>query len=214
MTSRLQRLRELGPSNLPNRRKVVGLTGNPGSGKTTAAHYFKSRGARLIHGDQIGHELLNHDKELQRTLVDRFGRSILRADGTVDRTALGRIVFADADVLNWYNRLVHAALISRIEQQVRQFRESEELGPLIVDAALIFEWAIEDLFDGVIVITSPMAVRKQRFMNARNTDAALFDRIEASQLPEKEKIEKADVVIENHKSLEHFYTQLNQFLEE
>jgi dephospho-CoA kinase len=126
-------------------------------------------------------------------VVTRFGRRILAADGSVDRRALGRIVFADAAELRWLERLV-LPLVT--EEFVRWRDEHARVGtPLLVhEAPTLFEAGVEDRYDTIVAITAPEDVREGRRPGAAERMA--------HQLPESEKAARADVVYENAGTLD------------
>jgi dephospho-CoA kinase len=131
--------------------------------------------------------------EVRDAVVHRFGRRVLGEDGTVDRSTLGRIVFADATELRWLERLV-LPLVS--EEFVRWRAEHERMGTrlLVHEAPTLFEAGVEDRYDTIVAITAPEDVREGRRPGAAERMA--------HQLPEAEKAARADVVYENSGTLE------------
>jgi dephospho-CoA kinase len=131
--------------------------------------------------------------EVRDAVVTRFGRRILAGDGSVDRRALGRIVFADATELRWLEGLV-LPLVS--EEFVRWRDEHERMGtPLLVhEAPTLFEAGVEDRYDTILAITAPEDVREGRRPGAA-------DRM-AHQLPEAEKAARSDFVYANDGDLD------------
>ena len=183
-------------------RLVLGLTGNPGAGKSTVAGILAESGAVLIDGDALGYSLLQPDSPVFPELLKTFGESILDRNGQISRRRLGELVFHDSQQLEALNRLVHPPILREIRRRIGGFRNSSERGPLIVDAALIYEWNIEEWFDAVMVVIAPRALRKERFIKARGNTKVDFEKREASQLPESYKKRKADFVIDNDADLE------------
>jgi dephospho-CoA kinase len=131
--------------------------------------------------------------EVRDAVVERFGRRILAGDGEVNRSALGRIVFADATELRWLEGLV-LPLVS--EEFVRWRDEHERMGaPLLVhEAPTLFEAGVEDRYDTIVAITAPGELRERRRPGAAERMT--------HQLPESEKAARADVVYENSGTLE------------
>ena len=205
-------LRQLGSPQTPANKKAVGLTGNPGSGKSTAAKYLESYGARIISGDELGYSMLEKTSPVFDDLISAFGNSILNDDGSIDRRTLGQIVFSNQNLLDQLNAIVHPAMISELKRMIETFHQSDEQGPLVIDAALIYEWEIEDLFDGIVVVAAPESIRRERFHTKRG-QGVYFDQREAAQLPENYKCKKADVVIHNNSNLDHLQSQINVFMQ-
>jgi dephospho-CoA kinase len=171
---------------------VVGLTGGIGAGKSEALRAFERHGAAVLSSDAVVRGLYARP-EVREAVVRRFGRRVLAEDGTVDRGALGRIVFADATELRWLEGLV-LPLVS--EEFVRWRAEHERMGtPLLVhEAPTLFEAGVEDRYDTIVAITAPEDERERRRPGASERMA--------HQLPEAEKAARADVVYENSGSLE------------
>ena len=197
----------------PPRRCVLGLTGNPGAGKSVAAKYFEQYGAKVINADQTGHKLLRSDSPVFDELLDVFGCEILDSSGEIDRKKLGSIVFAAPEQLGRLNQIVHPQIQTELYGQVEAFRAGEEDGPLVIDAALIYEWNNAPKFDGVIVIAASTDVRRKRFIEARGDAGQNFDQREAVQLPQEEKIKRADVVFWNEGPINELEQQIRMFIQ-
>ena len=136
----------------------IGVTGLMASGKTDVARRFEERGAGLVEGDALGWEVLR-EEDVRRGLGALFGPSVLAPDGSVDRRALGRIVFGDASELNRLNALVQP----RLEQRVRSALESARGdGVLVLDAALLGAWSLVPELDGVVEVQAPEETRIAR----------------------------------------------------
>lgn len=202
------------PPGLPLERAVIGVTGNPGSGKSTVSRWFAERGAVVVDADAVGHELLQAGSPVHAELIERFGREIESADGGIDRKKLGPIVFGDPERLRQLNEIVHPRLLERIRRRVEAFRSSGERGPMIVDAALLFEWDAAGRFDAVVTVEAPVDTRRRRFEAARGGGPEAFGRIEAAQLDQSEKVRRADLVIRNGGDLNALRQTLNSIIAE
>jgi len=153
---------------------------------------FERHGAVVLSSDDVVAKLYERP-EVRDAVVTRFGRRILAADGSVDRRALGRIVFADATELRWLEGLV-LPLVS--QEFVRWRGEHERMGtPLLVhEAPTLFEAGVEDRYDTIVAITAPADVREDRRPGAAERMA--------HQLPEAQKAARADIVYENSGTIE------------
>lgn len=187
---------------------LLAVTGNIASGKTFVAELLRDKGCALVNADKVGHTLYDANPGLVREVARAFGDDILRHDGTLDRARLGVIVFGSATALKTLNALVHPHLLTAIREEVAAARRV--MNRVIVDAALIYEWGIQDEFDHVILVTAPEPLRVERLMarSGLNHEDALA-RIR-SQMPEEEKRRLAEIVIENAGSEEALETKVDE----
>ena len=179
----------------------IGLTGNVASGKTTVADRWREAGVRVIDADRLGHAVLHEDEAARRTLVEAFGGEILAADGWIDRTALAERAFADQDGVRRLNAIVHPPLHDRHRSELEKAARTGE--PLaVVDAALVFEFGMDDDLDAVVLVTAPPELRADRLRRSRGLDDGRIARITAAQMPDAQKEERSDYVVVNDGSLE------------
>lgn len=179
---------------------LLAVTGNIASGKSLVAEMLRAKGCALVDADRVGHGLYGSNPALVREVVHAFGDDILRMDGTLDRARLGSIVFGSATALKTLNTLVHPHLLTALREEVASARRV--MNRVVVDAALIYEWGIQDEFDHVILVAAPEALRVERLMarSGLSREEALA-RVK-SQMPEEEKRRFAEIVIENDGSEE------------
>ena len=179
----------------------IGLTGNVASGKTTVADRWREAGVRVIDADRLGHAVLVEDEAAKEALVVAFGEGILAVDGSIDRTALGERAFAADDGVRRLNSIVHPRLLERLRDELERSRGDEE--PLaVVDAALVFEFGMDEDLDAVVLVTTPPEVRAERLRRTRGLDDERIARIMAAQMPDAEKVDRSDYVVVNDGSLE------------
>lgn len=172
---------------MTHRRPIaVAITGSIGAGKSTALAAFRAHGAATVSSDEIVHHLLAEDLDVRAALVERFGDGILGEDGRPDRRRIGERVFGDRDALDWLERLLHP----RVSAEYLQWREQLASLPnpprvCVTEVPLLFEAGSERLFDKVVVITAPTALREQR-------RRVPLDGRDARLIPDREKVRKAD----------------------
>ncbi|MBN2329708.1 MAG: dephospho-CoA kinase [Candidatus Omnitrophica bacterium] len=208
----MRSLRDITPKAIHPDRWALGLTGNPGSGKSTAARMMEALGAQVVDADAVGHQLLEADSPVYDALAEEFGSEAASPEGRIDRKALGSIVFRSPERLRRLNEIVHPVLVERLKEAMRRFRSSQQGGVLVVDAALIYEWGIQDWFDAVLVVTAPKEKREQRLLASGRFTAEDFRRRDAAQLAEADKARQADVVFHNDADLEDLRRQIEQFI--
>jgi len=182
-------------------KKIIGLTGGIGCGKTEVARIFQKLGAKIIDADLLGKMVVDGSPQVLTELAQAFGQNILDDEGRLKRKELGNLVFADKRKRETLNRIVHPHLVRQIQDRVLEAQN--EAAPLVVvDAALIYELNLSGSFDQVVVVTAELANRIAR-IQARDglSHQEVMDRIR-SQMPLEEKTERADIVIANDGTLE------------
>jgi len=176
--------------------RIYGLTGGIGSGKTEAARRFAWHGIPVIDADAIGHAVIGPGGSAVDEVVAAFGAEVL-TDGIIDRMKVGARVFSNAHALQRLNGIVHPAIYREIATRCDAYRQDGH-DAVIVEAALLAENGVKQpFFDGLIVVTCPVAIRVQRLVMQRGMDRADAERRIASQTPPERKIALADWVIEN-----------------
>lgn len=172
---------------------IIGLTGNVGAGKSEVVRLLRELGADSIDADRLGHEVMAPGTPEWEQLVARFGRTVLHADGTVDRRALGAIVFADPAALRDLEGILHPGVRARIRARFA----TTERPVIVVEAIKLLEGGLYLEVDAVWVVTAAREVRVRRLVETRGLTAAEAETRVAAQAPEAEKVARADIVIEN-----------------
>ncbi len=175
------------------RKFTIGITGNAGSGKSTVARLFRAYGAHLVDADQVARDVLSRRAP---EVVEIFGPDVAGPDG-IDRRKLAEKVFLEGRAEE-LNELLAEDIIQELQDRV----EKAPPGPVVVDAPLIFEYRMEDTFDILVLVTAPREVLVQRLMERAGYSRELAEAILNSQMPDAEKVERVDFVIENTGSLE------------
>jgi dephospho-CoA kinase len=177
---------------------VIGLTGGLGTGKTSVALILQSLGMKMINTDQIGHQLLKPGTVVYEKVKAAFGSEIVRADGEIDRAALGKIVFKNPTARQRLNALTHPAIIARMKAEVEELRRRGE--DVVVEIPLFFEAKMTKEEAGLdeiwVVATSPGTQLARVMARDGSTEEETWRRM-AAQLPLGEKMSRADVVVYN-----------------
>jgi len=190
---------------------VIGLTGGPGAGKSTAAKIMKENGAIIISGDEAGKEVLNRFPVTLKKIAKVFGNGFLADDGSLDRQAMGRLVFSDAAAMEKLNSIIHPFLLRILKERIRDNSRKFPRRLIVVDAALIFEWGIEKWFDKILVIKAKRETRIARMRRSGISRAEAVNRI-GSQIPQKEKASRADYVIANDSTKARLRKSVGEFI--
>lgn len=195
-------------------RSVVGVTGLPGAGKGAVTEWLVKQGGERVDADAIGHALLRSDSCILSPLIERFGRDILNEVGDVDRGRLGKIVFGDANALEALNGIVHPELLKRLTEEIEKYRkdESSRAEILVLDAALIPEWGLDNKLDELLVVVSPQELRAERLRVTRGWSEEDLQRREAAQWSEERKRQQATRVVPNRGSFDELERNLQALL--
>lgn len=190
---------------------TVGLTGNVAGGKTTVADRWRETGVHVIDADRLGHAILEEDGAARAALIEAFGPGIQTADGTIDRSELGEAAFATPEGTARLNAIVHPPLLARLD---RELVEAEQGGEdlVVIDAALIFEFGLDEELDVVVLVTAPRALRRERLRRERGMAPDRIARVMAAQRPDVEKARQSDYVIVNDGPLEHLWAKADAVL--
>ena len=198
----------------------VGLTGGIASGKSVVGEMLVALGAHLVQADDIAHQLMLPGQPVYDEVVRHFGSAILNPDGSVNRAKLAEAAFGKAagpSRIDELNRIVHPAVIRRQEEWMEEVGRQEHHAVAIVEAALILEAGVAKRFDRLIVVTCTDQQRIARFAARQklDLDAARKEvaRRMAAQLPDAEKTEAADYVIDNSGSLDRTQEQVRKVWE-
>jgi dephospho-CoA kinase len=174
----------------------VALTGNIAAGKSAVADLFRRWGATVIDADEIVREVQAPGTSVMGQIAARFGASVVRADGSLDRPALRRRVMADPDALAALNRIVHPAVHARRAELTAAARSRGDQ-VVVSDIPLLFEAAEPSEFDLIVLVDAPEAVRLARLMEHRGLGGDEARRMIEAQMPSREKRARSDYVIEN-----------------
>jgi dephospho-CoA kinase len=183
----------------------IGLTGGIAAGKSEALKAFARLGAATLSSDAVVHELLEGEP-LRGRLAERWGSEVF-SDGSVNRAKIGEVVFADPEELTWLEGQIHPLVRERTGQWLLSLPEETEVA--VVEVPLMFEVGSDAVFDTTVAIVTADEVRRER---AAARGHALVDEREARQLPQSEKAERAEHVVENDGSVEDLERALSALL--
>ncbi|HVF54568.1 MAG TPA: dephospho-CoA kinase [Pyrinomonadaceae bacterium] len=180
----------------------VGLTGSIAVGKSFVAGVLAELGCYVLDADRAAREVVEAGTPGLKALVAVFGKSILLADGTLDRAGLGAIVFADEAKRQLLNSILHPFIIERQDEQLRQWEMSNPEGIGVIDAALMIESGGYKRFDKIIVVHCRPEIQLERLMARNSLTREEAARRIAAQMPQEEKKRYADYLIETSEGFE------------
>lgn len=185
---------------------VIGLTGGIGSGKSTIAKVFAELGATIIDLDSLGHEVLKNNSIVREKLIYSFGAGIINEKGEIERSRLGRLVFANPGYLMQLNSIVHPPLIELADQRIKFGLTRNEI--VVLDAALLIECNMTGMTDAVVLIYASEDTQLQRLIERGFSAEDALGRIRAQMKFEEKRI-YADYIIDNNSSLNEAIKQTN-----
>ena len=181
---------------------VAGLTGGIATGKSTVSAIFKTCGAVIVDADVIAREVVQKGRKAWSEIIDTFGSRILLPDGSINRPALGDIIFHDPVRQQILNHIVHPEVMDETNRRLVEINHDSPDAVVILDVPLLFESGMDKGLSEIIVVYIPEPLQLQRLMhrNALSEDQALA-RIR-SQIPVEEKKRRATRIIDNSGSLD------------
>lgn len=189
----------------------VGLTGGIGAGKSEVSRLLVSYGAVLIDADRIAREVVAPETPGLAAVVAEFGKGILREDGSLDRPALGAIVFADGDRLAALNAIVHPLVRDRTAEL------EATAGPdsvVVNDVPLLTENGLAPLYDLVVVVDATPATQLDRLVRLRGMTESDARARMAAQATREERLAVADLVVDNDGPLQDLEPQVREVWDE
>jgi dephospho-CoA kinase len=182
-----------------------------GSGKSLVAELFRQRGAKVISGDELGHEALRQP-DILATIVRRWGADVLQPDGTVDRQRLAAIVFTNPDERRALEALVFPWIERWIREEIDAARRESKFALMVLDAAVMLEAAWHKVCDRLIYVHAPRTVRMRRLQEQRGWNAKEVHERENAQMSLTDKVSRADHAVDNSGAPERVAEQIDDLL--
>ena len=190
-----------------NKTLIIGLTGGMGSGKSEAARHLVSLGATHVDADAISRSLTAPDGEALPAIREAFGDGVFFADGTLDRRALGTVVFADVAARHTLEGIIHPR-VQRIALEMADAARVAGEDAVLMDVPLLFETGMDALCDITWVISADIEERIRRVMSRDGLSREDAEARFASQMTDEERAARATRVISNDQSIEKFKSEL------
>ena len=189
----------------------IGLSGSMGSGKSAVAQILRDLGYAVLDADEEARKALAPASEGLKKVVQAFGLDLLHPDGTLNREKLGQIVFKSKEKLALLESLVHPVVQSSVRAQ-KEVLEKSGAQAAFYDVPLLFEKRMQPQFDKILVVNSNLENMIQRVQKrSALSRQEILDRL-ANQIPLSQKVEQADVVIENNGTLKELQGAVNAAL--
>lgn len=171
-------------------------------GKSFVSNVLAELGCRVLDADETAREVVAPGSPALHDVIAKFGDTVIKSDGTLDRAALGALVFADADKRSTLNSILHPYIIAQQDQRLREWEALDPMGIAIVDAALMIESGGYKRFDKLIVVHCRADAQLERLMNRDKLTRAEAEQRIAAQIPQEEKKKFADYLIDTSDGFE------------
>ncbi|PCN46827.1 dephospho-CoA kinase [Curtobacterium sp. 'Ferrero'] len=178
--------------------RIIGLTGGIAAGKSTVSARWAEHGAVVVDADRLARQAVEPGSPGLARVAERFGPSVIAPDGSLDRPALGAVVFADPEARKDLERITHPE-VWRLAQQAFDAAEAADPDAVVVyDVPLLAEAAGSRpiRFDAVVVVDAPADQRVERLVEHRGMDRAEAERRVAAQVSDAERLALADHVVD------------------
>ena len=189
---------------------VVGITGGIGSGKSEVTRRFEAHGIVVVDADIAARIIVEPGGAALAAIAGHFGNNIILADGSLDRAALRQRVFADEDERRWLEQLTHPL----IGEEIRRQLAAADSPYSILSSPLLLETQQKQLADCVVVVDVPEALQLERASRRDGNSQEQIRRIMAAQMRREDRLDLADIVIDNSRPLSELDTVVDELHKE
>jgi dephospho-CoA kinase len=186
----------------------IAITGNIGSGKSTFTKFAEDAKFPVLRADDISKEILENDTKVHTLVIKEFGENSFKGNKP-NKSFLAKEVFNEPAKLQKLESILHPRVIKSIEKSSSEFLKVNKV--IFVEAALIYEADMEDMFDYVVLVTAQRNLRLERKISSGISEEDFCKR-EANQIPEEEKKKRADFIFSNDTSIEDLKMKFNLLL--
>jgi len=189
---------------------IVGLTGGIASGKSTVSNILKELKIKIIDADIIAKKI-SEKAEIKKEILLKFGEEILNSQKEIERRKLREIVFKNKEKLKILNSIYHP----RIKDEFKKIKENHNKDDIIIfDVPLLFETDIDKECDEIILVCIDEEIQIDRLMKRDGIDSDLAKMIIKNQMPQKEKMKKADIILYNDGTLDELTRKTKMIIED
>jgi len=186
----------------------IAITGNIGSGKSTFSGFAADAGFPVLFADDISKNILENDEKVRSLVIKSFGTESFIKDKP-NKKFLAEQIFSNQTKREKIESILHPRVIKSIESSIKNLLKSNKV--IFVEAALIYESDMEEMFDYVVLVTAAPELRLQRKLKSGFTEED-FNNRDSNQIPEDEKKKRADFIFSNDTTIEDLKIKFNLLL--
>ena len=186
----------------------IAITGNIGCGKSTFSSFAEEKGFVVLRADDVSKQILENDEKVRELVIKNFGTESF-INNKPNKKYLAEKIFSDQKKREKLESILHPRVIKKIDQTIKDIEKKNKV--VFIEAALIYEADMEEMFDYVILITAQRELRLARKISSGISEADFCKR-EANQIPEEEKKKRADFIFSNDTSIEDLKSKFNLLL--
>lgn len=188
--------------------KIIGLTGNISSGKSSVSKILEALGAIIIDADQISRDMVKPKSPALNQISHEFGKEVLDKNGELNRQKLGEIIFRSPEKREKLNKILHPLIKEELKSIIKQYEEDSMLKVLVLEIPLLVEAKMQDLVDEIWLITINPDIQLERLQKRNNLSLEEAILRVNSQMKQEEKLNYANKIIDNSRGLEQTKKQI------
>ena len=188
-------------------KRLIGLTGGIATGKTTVSNYLAEKyHLPILDADIYAREAVATGSSILENIFERYGDKVKLTDDSLDRTALGEIIFNDPHQKQWLENQIHPFVRDRFNRELQRIKNCT----VVLSIPLLFEAELTDIVTEIWVVSCDRELQITRLQQRNGLTPEQAETRIDNQLPLSQKIASADVVINNNSNLENLYTQIDR----
>lgn len=172
---------------------IIALTGGIATGKSLAANYLKEAGAQIVDTDILARKVVMPGSDGLKKIKEHWGDAVINDDGTLDRKALGKIIFSSKEDRECLNSILHPMIRREMDREIKK----SDRNIIVLVIPLLYEAKIPIYYDESWLVYADEGTQRQRLMKRDNIDAGVAMKKIRSQINIEKKKEMADVIIDN-----------------
>jgi dephospho-CoA kinase len=191
------------------KRRIIGITGGIGTGKTTVSNYLATQyHLPILDADIYAREAVQAGSPVLEEIIERYGLAILLPDGTLDRLRLGQLIFSSPPERLWLEQRIHPYVRDRIQTKLNSLNQ-EQYPTVVLVVPLLFEADMTDLVTEIWVVSCSEKQQIERVKSRNNLPLEEIQSRINSQMPLEKKVKRADVVLDNSSTTEALLKQVD-----